>query len=521
MRTLNVSREIGVSPHMAAQLLIAALAGAAAVAGFAPIGISALAILSPVVLVLLWQRAPGAKPAALIGFAWGLGHFGAGVSWVYVSLHDIGMMPAPIAAVATLLFCAVLALYPAGVGFLHARLRSRLGFGVPAAVLCVLPALWTLSEWLRGWIFTGFPWLALGYAQSDTPLSGFAPVTGVYGMSFAAMLAAGLIVCAMGTRASPPTLRRRATAVAAFVALFVAGYALKQVAWTAPSGPPVTVALAQGNVPQSLKFEPGRFEATLETYRRLAASGSATLTVLPETAIPRFLDLVPPEYLASLEQLARERNGNILIGVPRREASNASRAVAYTNSVVSLGTAPRQSYAKTHLVPFGEFIPPGFGWVLGLLHIPLSDFARGPANPQPMQLGASLRVALNICYEDAFGAEVIGQLPAATLLVNVSNVAWFGDSLAPDQHLQISRLRAMETGRTMLRATNTGATAIINERGVVTARLPAFTEGLLQGSAQPFEGATPYVRFGDALVLLACLALIAGAWALRKAHPLA
>ena len=229
------------------------------------------------------------------------------------------------------------------------------------------------------------------------------------------------------------------------------------------------------------------------------------------------LQPVPDAFAQALRELGLA-GGETLLGLPL-----GSYEQGYTNSVIGLkpGTEQAYRYDKHHLVPFGEFIPPGFGWVLGLLHIPLSDFARGPANPQPMQLGASLRVALNICYEDAFGAEVIGQLPAATLLVNVSNVAWFGDSLAPDQHLQISRLRAMETGRTMLRATNTGATAIINERGVVTARLPAFTEGLLQGSAQPFEGATPYVRFGDALVLLACLALIAGAWALRKAHPLA
>ena len=199
MQALRVAREFTM------KLLIATLAGALAVAGFAPIGISALAILSPVVLLLLWQRTSAAKPAALIGFAWGLGHFGAGVSWVYVSLHDIGMMPAPIAAIATLLFCAVLALYPAGVGYLHARLQARLGSSAVIGALCIIPAMWTLSEWLRGWIFTGFPWLALGYAQSDTPLSGFAPVVGVYGMSFAAMLAAGLIICAMGTRASRPT----------------------------------------------------------------------------------------------------------------------------------------------------------------------------------------------------------------------------------------------------------------------------------------------------------------------------
>jgi len=518
------------------RLLVAALAGAAAVAGFAPVGISALAVLAPAVLMLLWQRAGNPAQATLLGFAFGLAHFGVGVSWVYVSLHDIGMMPAPLAAIATLLFCAILALYPAGVGWLRGWLQARWRIGNVAAALLLVPALWALAEWLRGWVFTGFPWLALGYAQSDSPLSGYAPLVGVYGVSFATMLAAGLVVTVIGL----PSRRSRAVATAAFAILYVAGFALKQVAWTTPEGPPVSVALAQGNVPQSLKFEPGRFESTLETYRRLVASGSAELTVLPETALPRFLDLIPAEYLASLEQLARERKGNILLGAPRRHAvdtpgksgkvgtsgagdtsgtrdtSDTSGTVDYTNSVVSLGTAPRQAYAKTHLVPFGEFIPPGFGWVLGILHIPLSDFARGAANPQPMQLGPNLRVAVNICYEDAFGAEIARQLPAATLLVNASNVAWFGDSLAPDQHLQISRLRAMETGRYMLRATNTGATAIIDERGRVTARLPAFTEGLLQGRAQPFTGATPFVRFGDAPILALCILILAATWLARR-----
>ncbi|MBM3346956.1 MAG: apolipoprotein N-acyltransferase, partial [Betaproteobacteria bacterium] len=460
--------------NLPVRLLVAALTGAAAVAGFAPPGISALAVLAPSVLMLLWQRTDTPAQAAMIGFAFGLAHFGTGVSWVYVSLHDIGMMPAPLAAIATLLFCAILALYPAGVGFLRGWLRARWQIGKVALALMLVPALWTLGEWVRGWLFTGFPWLALGYAQADSPLAGFAPLAGVHGVSFATMLAAGLVVTVIGL----PERRRRALAIAAFVALYAAGLALRQVAWTTPAGPPVSVALAQGNVPQSLKFEPGRFESTLDTYRRLVAAGSAELTVLPETALPRFLDLVPPDYLASLEQLARERRGNILLGAPRRHVmdkpgasgtsgssgtSGAATTAGYTNSVVSLGTAPRQAYAKTHLVPFGEFIPPGFGWVLGILRIPLSDFTRGATDQRPMEFGANLRVAVNICYEDAFSAEIARQLPAATLLVNASNVAWFGDSLAPDQHLQISRLRAIETGRYMLRATNTGATAIIDE----------------------------------------------------------
>ena len=482
---------------------LAGLAGLAAVAGFAPFGFSALPILAIAALVLLWQCAPSARHAAATGFAYGLAHFGAGVSWVYVSMHDIGMLPAPLAALATLLFCTILALYPAAVGYVQARLQQRFASGPVAVALLVIPSLWVLGECLRGWLFTGFPWLALGYSQTDTPLGGLAPLAGAYGVSFATALAAGLIAVSIGGKDSERTLRTRVTAIAALAVLLGGGLALKLQSWTVPAGPPLSVALAQGNVPQSLKFEPGRFESTLDTYRQLVSASSAQLTVLPETAIPRSLDLVPPDYLAALEQLARERNGNLLLGAPRRNASGE-----YTNSVVSLGVAPRQSYSKTHLVPFGEFIPPGFGWLLRSLQIPLSDFTRGRDDAQPLQLGPDLRVAVNICYEDAFGAEIARQLPAATLLVNASNVAWFGDSLAPDQHLQISRMRAMETGRSMLRATNTGVTAIIDERGTVVARLPGFTEGLLQGSAQPFEGATPYVRFGDWPIIALCVLLI-------------
>ena len=296
----------------------------------------------------------------------------------------------------------------------------------------------------------------------------------------------------------------RLVAVAGLAVLLAIGLALNMRAWTAPAGVPVSVALAQGNVPQSLKFEPGRFEATLATYRRLAAASSAQ----------RFLDLAPAGYLATLEGLARQRGGNLLLGAPLRNAAGE-----YTNSVVSLGVAPHQVYSKAHLVPFGEFIPPGFGWVLDIMRIPLSDFSRGRRDPQPMQLGPDLRVAVNICYEDAFGAEIIRQLPAATLLVNASNVAWFGDSLAPDQHLQISRMRAIETGRPMVRATNSGVTAIIDARGAVVARLPSFTEGLLQGQAQPHTGATPFVRLGNIPVIALCLLMLLVAAALARRTP--
>jgi apolipoprotein N-acyltransferase len=475
-----------------AAILAALSAGALAVAGFAPLALSPLPFVTLAVLIWLWRRAATPLEALAIGFAFGAGLFGAGKSWVYVSLHDFGQMPAPLAALATLVYCAILALYPAGAGWCVARLKSGPTVGAVAAV----PALWTLFEWVRGWAFTGVPWLALGYTQVDSPLAGFAPVLGVYGVSFATALCAGLLYTSVVARAG------RVVSVLALVLVLGLGYSLKQVEWTHPEGAPTSVSLLQGNVPQDLKFSPDRYAGTLATYKRLIEGSRARLIVLPETAIPRFLDAVDPNYLRDIARIAVERDADILIGVPLRDPDGR-----YFNSVISVGASPTQRYDKSHLVPFGEFVPPGFAWVVKTFAIPLSDFSRGPASPEPLTL-AGQRVAPDICWEDAFGEEIIRQLPRATLLVNVSNVAWFGDSLAPAQHLQISRMRAIETGRYMLRATNTGVTAIVDPRGRVAARLPQFTEGVLLGEVRGYAGATPYVRFGNYPIVIACLGLL-------------
>jgi apolipoprotein N-acyltransferase len=267
----------------------------------------------------------------------------------------------------------------------------------------------------------------------------------------------------------------------------------------------VSAALLQGNIEQDLKFRPERYPPILETYARLAEATSAKLIVLPETAIPRFYDRVEPEYLARLEAAAKRNGGDLLLGVPYRTGTGE-----YFNSVVSLGSSPRQAYHKSHLVPFGEFVPAGFGWVLRMVQIPLSDFSRGGLE-QPPIAAAGQRIAVNVCYEDAFGDEIARRLPDATLLVNVSNVAWFGDSLAPAQHLQMARLRAIETGRMHLAATNTGITAAIDRDGRVLARLPQFAEGRLEVAAQGYAGSTPYGRFSDWPAVVISLLVLAGA----------
>jgi apolipoprotein N-acyltransferase len=474
-------------------LLAAAAAGALTVAGFAPFSVFPLPIAALCVMLFLWRTA-APRAAFLRGFAFGAGLFGVGASWVYVSLHDFGMMPAPLAAIATVAYCAILSLYPAGAGWCFSRLRAA-----PLASTAVaFAALWTLFEWWRGWMFTGVPWLAMGYSQVDSPLAGVAPLAGVYGVSFATALCAGLLYVAI-----TGTARVRVSSALALVFAFVLGQLLKQVEWTSAQGSPVRVALLQGNISQDLKFQAGRYAATLAIYKKLVESSDAKLIVLPETAIPRFLDAVDPGYLQDIANSAASHGADVLIGVPIRDSDGR-----YFNSVISVGASRPQRYDKAHLVPFGEFVPWGFHWIVKTVAIPMSDFSLGEENPKPLSL-AGQHVAPNICWEDAFGEEIIRQLPAATLLVNVSNVAWFGDSLAPSQHLQISRMRAIETGRYMLRATNTGVTAIIDSHGKVVARLTQFTEGALAGEAQGYAGASPYVRWGNVPIVVISLALVA------------
>ena len=483
-----------------AAIAAALVAGAVTVAGFAPLAVFPLPFLTLAGLLLIWLRA-AAQAAFWAGFAFGVGLFGVGASWVYVSLHDFGMMAAPLAAIGTLAYCAILSLYPAAAGWFLARLvRAPL-----TAALIAFPAAWTLFEWLRGWVFTGVPWLTLGYSQVDSPLAGFAPVIGVYGVSFVTALCAGLLVIVLTGSG-----KARVCGGIALVVAFGLGQLAKQIEWTSPRGAPLKVALLQGNIPQDLKFQADRYAMTLSIYKRLIEASKGQLIVLPETAIPRFLDAVDPSYLKDIERTAVGRRADVLIGVPIRDAEGR-----YFNSVVSVGASPSRRYDKSHLVPFGEFVPPGLGWIVKTFAIPLSDFSLGPEHPRPLALAGQL-VAANICWEDAFGEEIIRQLPEATLLVNVSNVAWFGDSLAPAQHLQISRMRALETGRTMLRATNTGMTAIIDPRGRVVARLPQFSEGVLEGEVQGHSGATPYVKLGNTPVVLMCVVLLGALVFIRR-----
>ena len=484
-----------------ARMTTALLLGALAVTGFAPFYFYPSTIAALAGLCYLWQQAPTARAAVWLGLNFGLGLFGAGIYWIYISLHIFGGMPPLGAAFATFCLCLFMALFPAAVGWLAKR---------SGMLLIATPLLWALSEWVRSWIFTGFPWLTVGYTQVPYgPFAGFAPVVGVYGVSLVTVLFAAL-VAALAIHWPHKPLRR--SLVLSLILLWVSGSLLKHVEWSQPTGAPISIALLQGNITQDLKWQEDELQRTMDKYLAMVEDTQAKLVILPETALPVLAQDIPGDYLLALQQRAKANQGDLLLGAVEFEHGH------FYNSMLSLGVSPMQAYRKSHLVPFGEFIPLKrvFGWIYrDWLNIPLTDLSRGGFDQKPLTL-AGQKVALNICYEDVFGEEIIRQLPQATLLVNTSNDAWYGESLAAYQHMQMSQTRALETGRMMLRATNTGATAIIDRHGEVVAHAPHFSTQTLEGEAQGYTGSTPYVRLGNWPFILFSLGVLALLWGRKK-----
>ena len=475
--------------------------------GFAPFGIYLVPILGVTGLFALLE---GASPgdAAKRGFAFGAGTFLAGTYWLYISIHIFGQAPVALAVFLMLGLVCIMGAYFALMGFVARRWLPS-GSGALRWVL-ILPALWVLVEWLRGFLFSGFPWLSLGYSQIDSALGGWAPLSGVYGVSAAVAVSGGALLALIrgGERA-------RVAAAALIVALWGAGYWSQGRDWTRPVGEPLEVSLVQGAVSQDLKWAREQLVPTMNLYRSLTLENlDSDLIIWPEAAIPSLLHLVQ-DYLQEVYEQANARGAAVMLGMLRQDPVSEE----YENTLVALGDEP-QVYTKRHLVPFGEYFPvPDFvrEW-MRLMSLPYSDTAPGD-KVQPTLEVANQHLAATICYEDAFGAEQLVFLPEATLLVNVSNDAWFGDSIAPHQHLQISRMRAKETGRYLLRSTNTGISAVIDERGEVRARAPQFVTDVLTGKAQPFEGATPYVRVGNWLIVGLSLLLVLMGFYLARREP--
>ena len=479
------ARNATVFSGMCAVYALALLVGAVLPLAFAPLGWYWLAVLSPAVLFLLAARLPK-RQALWASYFFGLGYFGVGVSWVFISISRYGSGPVT-AMLVTVGFVALLALFPWSAVFLVRTLCPRMG---GFALWLGLPAAWVLSEWARLWFLTGFPWLFLGYSQIGTPLAAIAPVFGVLGVSFVVAVMAG----ALAWTALRFSLRRLAIASGALVALLI-GARLLDREWTEPVAKPLSIALVQGNVEQDRKWKPEALAFTLRRYRALTQPYAGTdLIVWPETAVPAWFDQAS-EYLDRLQTRLGARGSTLILGIPVR----TDQGQAY-NAAVSLAR-PRRFYYKRHLVPFGEYVPLRglVGPWLNILGAPVEDFSAGQ---RPRLLYASgVPIGALICFDVAFGAEVADLLPAAQLLVNLSNDAWFGDSLGPHQHLQIAQMRAIETGRPLLRSTNTGLTAVIDHNGQLLARAPQFEPTVLPAEVTPRTGSTPYVRWRDKPVL--------------------
>jgi apolipoprotein N-acyltransferase len=482
-------------------LFYALVAGALLPLAFAPFGYYPLAVLSPAILFYLWLEEGTPRQAAWRGFSFGLGQFGVGVSWVYVAIHDFGDSPPIVAVLLTLMFVSLLASIPALVGYVATRLRMGRDIDGARLLLLWLPAWWTLGEWLRGWLFTGFPWLNLGYSMIDAPLRGYAALLGVYGLSLAVALSAGALLWLWQGRR-----RGWRLALPLLILLWGGGALLDRIVWTSPVGEPIRVTLIQGNVPQSTKWDPDQVRLRLETYADLTRQHleDSDLIIWPENAITVFYHSLEEHYFTPLAAEARASNTDIILGVPELDADGEH----YYTTMMSLGSH-HGFYRKRHLVPFGEFMPLD-GLMRGLVSffdLPMSSFSSG-SDTQPLLQAAGHKIAAMICYEDAFGEEMISALPEATLLVNGSNNAWYGDSLAPHQHLQISRMRALETGRPMLRATTNGISALINDRGDLQQTSEQFKTEVSRGVVQGRGGSTPYIDFGNLPVVLLLLSVV-------------
>ena len=434
----------------------------------------------------------------VFAFAWLAGS----IWWLFISMHRYGGLPAPIAGLAVCLMAAGLALFYATAASVY-HVVSKTGIGVlPRA--SAFAAVWVLAEIVRGTLWTGFPWGAVGYAHIDSLLQHWAPWLGVYGLC---ALSAFIAMAVAGERKdNRPVARQTQLSVVAIVA--VLGYTWvtspsQSLNDEAHSASPISVSLLQGNIPQDSKFGEGVSRA-LRDYREALLASTSDLTVTPETAIPLIQQQMPDLYWTHLENRFSKGAQAALIGLPLAIRSDEGQ-LQYSNSAIALTSQATPAstagyrYDKHHLVPFGEFVPPLFQWFVRMMNIPLGDFSRGDV-AQPSFVFKGERIAPNICYEDLFGEELARSFAdpdkAPTMMVNLSNIAWFGDTVAIDQHLNISRMRALELGRPMLRATNTGATAIINAQGQVTHRLPSAVQGALTAEVYGVHGpVTPYARW--------------------------
>ncbi|WP_281647128.1 apolipoprotein N-acyltransferase [Parendozoicomonas sp. Alg238-R29] len=480
--------------------LLAGLAGAVATLAFSPFNYWPVMIASVATLFILLNgdshNKNSLKTAVLRSLFYGIGLYATGASWVYVSISQFGGASVLLAGLLTGLFILLLSiLFFVPVGYLFGRFTGSLATW---RKVFIFSGLWVIGEWLRSWLFTGFPWLMAGYTLLDTPFSGLSPVTGVYGLSLLVALAGSTLGAFIFSRKHKPLL-----AIAVSIVVLSAGsYALKGYQWTTPSkDKPLSFSAVQGNISQDLKWVPGHLDKTIQTYWSLTApQWKKDLVFWPENAIPTFYQNVP-DVMEQLDQMAEESDTALVLGLPWYEGREGNRSIYY-NSVIGLGEADG-TYFKQKLVPFGEFVP-FEGLIRGVISffdLPMSSFSAGT----DVQAGITLQkkpVATYICYESVYPDFAARQAINKNILLTVSNDTWFGTSIGPEQHFQMARMRSLETGRYQLRVTNDGITALIDPLGNTLSTIPRYQVGVLEGEIPGMEGLTPFMRLGSWPVLL-------------------
>ncbi len=495
--------------------IIAFLSGASLTLAFAPFEWRIISIISPAILFYLLHQVETTKQHLKLSYSFAFGMFGTGISWIFYSMYFFAQTNLLLAVGATLLFVALMSLVFLLLGLLTSRFTNSSNF---LKLLVLYPASWVMIEWFRGWFLTGFPWLYLSHSHIDDLLINFAPVTGGFGVSLlSALLSGALVLLIIGNN------KKRVVAITTIVIALIASFVLGKISWTQPIGDPIKVSLLQGNIPQERKWAPEMLMPTLELYQKLSSENwDSDLIIWPETAIPGHFREQMDSLILPLQVKSKETKTDLLIG---GFYYNDAGEPGSENSILAITPDLRSIYSKEHLVPLGEYIPflEHLRWLGKWIQLPYDSVKRG-TGPTTLDV-AGITAQMSVCYEDAYGNETIRSLPKATMLINVSNDGWFTGSIEPQQHMEIARMRAVETGRYMLRGTNIGVSGIIDQRGKIIHTKPAYTTAVIKGSAQPYSGATPYVKMGNWLIISIISVILA--WAVwfylpcsaRRCHP--
>ncbi len=485
--------------------LLSLVAGALTTLAFAPFNFSWLVFILLAVPFYLWNKLP-AKQAAISGWLYSLGLQCTGVSWIYYSVHVHGSAPVLFAAILIFLLCCYLSLYFGLAAYLVNRFLPK---SSALRLLIFYPASWVIFEWLQGYVMTGFAWMQLGYTQIDLPLSGFAPVFGNHAVGGLIALSAGALVLLFLLYKKQQYKKIALLVALPMLVLWLSSAVLKTIHWTQAEGETIRVSLIQGNIAQKDKWKLHMKQPTMDLYRELTLQQqNVDLIIWPETAVPAYWSRVQP-YIQQLRADMEQRDIDLLLGIfVRNEEGRLLNSVLNVNG---------EAYHKRHLVPLGEYIPLRFliEFFNKFVKIPMSDITAGD-DDQDLLIAAGVPLGVSICFEEAFARDVIRDLPEAKILVNVSNDAWFEDSIQPHQHHAIARMRALEAGRTMIRSTNTGITSFIGPHGEVIKQLPQFEVGVLTADVQPLVGATPFVRWGDWFIVGLCSLVLLGFGFRRK-----